>query len=83
MSTDIFPGDLVDVAPWEAGSFRPAIVISVQKTNDVPDAYVRGLANVYPYSYWLFFPENTDDHNMSLRGVRGPFMRSEIHRVRT
>ena len=78
MKPDILPGDLVEAEPIQAGVFHPGIVISVQQANEVPDAHIRGLADLQPWSFWVFFPEHDPK-----RGVRGPFMRSQIHRARS
>ena len=77
MRPDILPGDLVEAEPIQAGVFQPGIVVSVQQANSVPDASIRGMADLQPWSFWVFFPEGTHK-----RGVRGPFMRSQIHHAR-
>jgi len=66
-------GDLVEVQPVTAMSFRPAMVISVQQSNNVPDAHVRGLDNVYGWSYWVMFTDGK---------IQGPLMPTQVSSVR-
>jgi len=45
-------GDLVEIG---VGSMRrTAIVVSVQQSNQVPDAIARGLVNLFPWTYYVF-----------------------------
>lgn len=81
MKPDILPGDMVETEPLQAGVFQPGIVISVRQANEIPDAKVRGLQDTQPWSYWIFFPEGYPNSNR--RGIRGPFMRTQIHHART
>lgn len=74
-------GDMVQVEPVTAMSFRPGIVVCVRQANSVPDAHIRNMSNIYPWSYWVFFPEGPDD-GRSGRGLRGPFLQTELHGVK-
>jgi hypothetical protein len=47
------PGDLVAII-GQPSIKATCLVISVQQSKQVPDANVRGLANVYPWRYWVF-----------------------------
>jgi hypothetical protein len=45
-------GDLVE---FDSGQWRrTGIVVSVQQSNQVPDAKARGIENVFPWMYWVF-----------------------------
>jgi hypothetical protein len=48
-------GDMVQVSPLEFihGPYVRGMVISVQQSNNVPDAKVRGLSDLQPWSYWI------------------------------
>lgn len=73
-------GDLVEVEPVNAMGFHPGIVVCVRPAVDVPDAYIRGLADVYPWSYWVFFPQGAHRERRydASSGLCGPFMQSEL-----
>jgi hypothetical protein len=74
---DILPGDLVEVGPFDDESFEPGLVIGVWQANEVPDAQARGLIDLQPWSFWVFFSET-----VSCRGIRGPYMRNQIQHAR-
>lgn len=74
-------GDMVQIEPVTAMSFWPGIVVCVRPANDVPDAHIRNLVNVYPWSYWVFFPEGSSDKR-SGAGLRGPFLQTELRGVK-
>jgi len=55
MKPSFLPGDAVTVVPVHlTGSLRvPALVISVQPSDQVPDAVERGLGELQPFKYWV------------------------------
>ena len=69
-------GDLVTASvPFESGIdglTYSGLIISVQQSNSVPDAKVRGLENLQPWSYWVFTSECK---------VLGPLSQDRINRV--
>ena len=74
-------GDMVQIEPVTAMSFRPGIVVCVRPANDVPDGHIRNMSIVYPWSYWVFFPEGSSDKRSGV-GLRGPFMSAELCSVK-
>lgn len=52
MRPSYLAGDLVEF-DHDRGR-RCGIVVSVQQSSQVPDAHFRGIANVFPWSYYVF-----------------------------
>jgi len=55
VNPSFLPGDAVTVVPVHlTGTLRvPALVISVRESDQVPDAWERGLGCTQPYNYWV------------------------------
>lgn len=45
-------GDLVEI--YVGAKRSTAIVVSVQQSDQVPDALARGITNVFPWKYYVF-----------------------------
>ena len=60
MKPQFVPGDQVAVVPVHmTGSWLvPAIVVSVQQSNEIPDVLERGLGSWQPWSYWVLTFQN-------------------------
>jgi hypothetical protein len=52
-------GDMVQASPsgFHYGPYVRGMVISVQQSNNVPDARERGLQDLQPWSYWVMTSE--------------------------
>lgn len=72
-------GDLVEVEP-QPGVFQPGVVVAVKQANEVPDAAIRGLDLLQPWSYYVLFPDCCQ--NPKRRGIQGPYASTQVHSVR-
>lgn len=74
MRPKFLTGDFVEVRSFGSfNEFTPAMVISVNQANQMPDALARGMFNAYAWSYWVIYPGGR---------IEGPLLSSQIHDVR-
>jgi len=73
------PGDQVAVIPVHmTGSWLvPALVLSVQQSNEIPDVKARGLGDWQPWSYWVL----TFQNNCCGTRIMGPLSSTEVQNI--
>lgn len=68
-------GDIVECDMMSTGSYHvQGMIISVQQSNSIPDADIRGLHDLQPWSYWILC---SNDKYYGTR-IMGPFIQSLV-----